>query len=456
MQSSATNYFKVLFFSYLLFSFSGIFPKQSPFIALAEEITITGGTVLEPPVQPILSGEALCNDGKLTVHLDWPTDINTETFDIKRNEGLLATNIIPSNYTDSDIKSGITYIYQVIAHGPMGPGSATSEELTILTPTNCDNAEQPPVQKITVFENKPIEDYNGTLQTKERRPSFSGKTNIPNAKIEIVVDGSPKIYQTIVANSNGFWTWQSSEILDYGFHTISVTAIDPNDPAHAASDNFPFEILKKSSDDETKKKDASEKKDKPPIITSSYIPDEVSLLEKSSQNSPFLLSITIENFNHLVFIGEKLSLHIDFSKKTPLLEDKEYQVFYEIINAQNEIIAVDSEYINILKNDNLVKKIPISALAPLGEYRIRIKAYDGKTLIAGENFFTIKELPLINIGFCTISLGQIIQNYSWILLTLLIAFLFLIRKEHRRSEQGIYQMTGKYLKKSGFFSNKND
>jgi hypothetical protein len=465
-------FFSVAFFSLFLNSGFLLSGTKNGFIAFADDTIAISGKVLGPPIKPIVKGKSICSANNFFIKLNWPADQNSETFDIKRNGALLATNIIHSEYRDNDIATGTAYTYQVIARGPMGPGSATSDEIIVSTPDECPVSQPPFVQEITILENKSIGDYGNDPIIEERRPSFSGKTNIPNAKIEIILDGSPKIYQTIFANANGFWTWQSPEILDRGIHTLFVTAIDVYDPLISVADNFQFKILKIDTDDTIKgegnnnnnnnnnssssSSSSSVKKINPAGIASSYIPGEATLLSNTSQNPPFQMTVEVENFNRIIFVGEDLSLHIDFSKKASFLEDKDYQIFYEVINANNKTVYVDSEYVNIFRNSELNKKITFSALASLGEYRIRVKAYDGKSLIAGENRFTVKDLPLFNVGFCTLSMAQIIQNFAWIIISVLLLFWFLLGRERHESEEGIYQMTEKYLKKSGFFSKKND
>ncbi|HCU70903.1 MAG TPA: hypothetical protein DIC35_04115 [Candidatus Moranbacteria bacterium] len=445
--------FVFAFFSYIPTPFFGLSEIKNTFTALADDTIIISGKVLGPPQKPVVTSKAICADKKLSIRLDWPTDENSESFDIKRNGELLATDIINSDYEDNDVSSGISNIYQVIAHGPMWPGIAASDEIAVFTPTACIIAKPPFTQEIRTLNNVPLEKYGNNPKIEESRPSFSGKTNIPYAKVEISVSGSPQIYQTIFANVNGFWSWQSSETLDLGEHTIIAAAIDPNDSNNSSSSSFTFTVYKEESGNKDKEKDSHTKKS-PSSGTPSSIPDEVELLEKSSENPPFQITAIVGNFNHYVFLGEKLSLQVDFSKKTSELEDKDYQIFYEIINARNEVIYVDSQYLNVLRTETLNKKIPISALASIGEYRIRVKAYDGKILIAGENFFSVKELPLVNIGFCTLSLSQIIGSLGWAVIGILLFFLFLLKREYRKTDEEIYQVNEKYLKKDGFFSNK--
>jgi hypothetical protein len=442
---------KVFVFFCLILSLGSM--AQGSRIALADDTISITGAVMGPPVKPVISGIAICENNKLSIRLDWPTDENSKTFDVKRNGALLVTGLINSDYEDIDVSTGISNIYQVIAHGPMGPGSATSDEITVSTTAECSTPKPPINQEIQTLENKSIDSYNGTPKITERAPLFSGKTNIPNAKIEIAVEGSPKVYQTIFANINGFWSWKVPEDLDIGSHTIFVTAIDPDDPMNKASSSLNFVISKRSSDNNNHNRNNGNNNPNPALPA---IPQESELLTNTSENPPFQMTVEVENFNHIVFAGEDLSLRVDFSKKASFLEDKDYQVFYEVIDKNNKTIYIDVEYVNIFREKELNKKIPLSALATLGDYRIRVKAYDGKNLLAGENYFIVKELPLFNIGFCTLSLTQILQNFAWLIILILLALWFLLAAERNERKKGIYDMTEDYLRRSGFFSKKND
>ena len=231
------------------------------FSALADGTIAITAKVLGPPVQPIVSGSAFCNSGNLGVSLSWPADENSETFDIDRDGAPLITGLTNHNYTDSAVVIDTIYTYTVTARGSMGPGLAVSDPVIFSTPTECNVPKPPPTVEIDTLNYKNISSYGNPAQITERQPSFSGTTNIPYAKIILLLESGPIVSATTYANENGYWSWTDPETLDIGSHSLHVTAVDPNDESTTVSDDFYFEVT--AIEEESTGKNSSEQKKSP-------------------------------------------------------------------------------------------------------------------------------------------------------------------------------------------------
>ncbi len=422
------------------------------FSALADDtITITG-KVLGPPVKPIVSGSSFCTNGNLGVSLVWPVDENSETFDIKRNGALLVTGLTDSNYTDSTVVINTTYTYIITAHGSMGPGLATSAPVAFSTLPECNIVLPPPSITINTFDFKNISYYSEMPQTTNQKPSFSGTTNIPYAKITLLLESSPMISTTTYANENGYWSWIDPEMLDIGSHQLYLTATDLVDEAYSASAVFSFEVVS-SQKEEASEKNKSKQKTKEytsatpavQIISPAVIPTSI----------PFAITVAIKNQNHKLHSGDDLLFRVDFLKKSLSLTNKNYPISYDILDENNNLISETSEEINPSQNNFLTKSIPLSKLMHKGNYKILVKIYDGKNLISAEDFFRVEELPLLSVGTTSISFTKFMQDLSWVilfLLLLIILFLIALGHENYLSRQALFNITEDILQKRGFFT----
>jgi len=412
--------------------------------ALADDTITLVAKVLAPPVEPIVSGEAVCTNGNLSIQLNWPTDENSTSFDIDRDGSPLITSLIESQYADSNVVVSASYTYTVTARGPMGPGSAVSKPIAIKTPDECKGSTLVYYEKITAIESKNIASLEDVPQITVQKPTFSGHTNIPYAKIFITLHSGPEITAITYANGNGYWSWTSPETLDLGSHTIETIAVDPNDSTITATDSFSFEIVEKTTSQTNanshKKKEIKKtnlaQRPTPAIITT----------------APFEIAVSVRNPDQIVYAGNNLSFNVDFIKKSPTLANQDYKIFYDVIDSDGRTVSEIYENINPTQIDSLEKNILIPILTKAGKYKIIVKAYDGRNLIEGEDFFQVKELPVVSVGSTSISLTQIMQSLGWISLLLFLLFLILLGIEHHQSEGALIQITENYLRRHGFLT----
>lgn len=176
-------YFSVAFFDPGFLSYD----LRQKYHALADNVITVSTTVLGVPIKPIVTGVSQCSTNILSVELDWADDVNTYTYDISRNGLPLVTGISLSGYSDTSVALGTLYEYIVTARGPMGPGFTTSDSFSLLTLSTCGSGFVDPTVNIISFDGQSIDSYVGIPSVTNRRPIFSGTTNMSNAIIQLVV-----------------------------------------------------------------------------------------------------------------------------------------------------------------------------------------------------------------------------------------------------------------------------
>jgi hypothetical protein len=237
---SLSVYFLVAFFDPGFLSYD----LRQKFHALADDIVITA-TVLDPPVQPIVTAVSECSPaGVLSVELDWADDVNSYSYDITRDALPLVSGLAPSGYSDTVVSLATTYVYVVTANGPMGPGFAVSDPVSVTTLSECEATAVAPAVSLTAFSGRSIASYNGTPRVFDRRPLLTGTTNMPSAIIQIAVGPPSSLTASLAANINGYFEWAPPTNLSFGTQTLSVTAIDPGDPLRTISTSLLFEVKK--------------------------------------------------------------------------------------------------------------------------------------------------------------------------------------------------------------------
>jgi hypothetical protein len=427
---------------------------RNKFSALADEALTMTARVLGPPQEPIVSSSTICSNGNLSVRLDWSDDENSESFGIEKNGALLVDGLVESQYADEMVAVGNTYTYVVIAYGPMGPGSAQSQPVVVTTPDECQVVLPDPVVNISTFAEKSLAEYIGTPETKSRRPSFTGTTNIPNAKISILVSNTTIISAQITANQNGYWSWTSPIDVSWGTHTIDITAVDPLDESRIASTNLIFKVAKSSE-----KENQKDEKQAPAVIEqpSTKIPLELEIpspAEKIEIPLEFLLTLK----NEAVLQGKDLETVINIQKIAPAYEGMEAIVRYSIFDerGENKISVLENSIISAGKEIN--KKINIPGYFKNGKYQVRAEIIFDRYNVSQEKFFDVIERPVLKLGGgMVITYPELLSNLGLLasfLIVLLLFWLILFLREHRLYLRAIRHITEKNLEKVGLFGSK--
>jgi len=425
---------------------------RAKFSALADDTITLTAKVLGPPVKPVISGSPACVNDNPVVSLNWPNNENSETFDITRNDSPLITGLTNSNYTDNALSPTRSYnTYAVTARGSMGPGVAVSDPFSIANPEICRPSSSSPTQTIVTLGEKQIETYESAPPITARKPAFSGRTNIPFAIITLALHSSPVIYAATYANENGYWSWTSPESLELGAHTLYATATDPSDPTIIATDIFHFEIVAENIAQQKDDSDDSDSQKRAKKITL-QTPTAVLTPPFVQSIAPFEIAVSVENSNYTVLASNKLSFRVDFHKIFPERANKDYRIFYNVVDSRNNLVLEISELLNPAQNKSITRQIAIPFLTPAGNYKISARAYDGRDLIVGEAFFRVEELAVVSIGSTTLTLTEIMQSLSWLILIMLLLFLITLALEHQLSRQALFGITENMLRKKGFFT----
>lgn len=258
LASSLGIFFSYLFLSLLLspdFLFSDV---RTRFRVFADEAITVTARVLGPPETPIVSVEEACEESALSVRLDWADADGSVSFDITRDGLPLISDLSVSSYEDESVSVGDSYVYVVTAYGPMGSGVAVSEASHITLSDVCGDIAIDPSIEIVSFDGRGVDDFSGTLRTDERRPRFSGTTNIPNGIVSILIRNSTIVSAQTDANVNGYFSWRPPLRLDTGNRTAVFSVVDPNNPSRTAESTLSFRIEEENEEREADDREESD------------------------------------------------------------------------------------------------------------------------------------------------------------------------------------------------------
>jgi len=421
--------------------------------------------MIGPPHKPVLSVSSLCQNYAAYMHLSWTSDDQMDYFDIDKDGTPLVAGLIENYYNDQMVRELSGYAYSVTAFNPLGQNTSDPVSATAL---DCGEPPIPPPPVIpdptcviTKFQNINLAGFKGVPGTKERMPKFYGITNMPNAVIEVVIMGETSVIATTTANQNGYWTWEPQNKLNYGTHTIWVTAIDPNDSARKKTASLKFKI---NTEEENKQKDEENKKQAPaaPVPGTAVPPTPILPISPGKPIPPppenisgLDLTVRVKNLDNVAYPGRKLLVEttINIVGKAA---NQQSELQYWIIDENDNEVFRDSEKAFIGGDMTIGKDLMIPRLLKPGKYKIQTDVmYQGTRYIA-EDAFTLKEVPLVNLGAgITLTLGQIMRNLFWVILWLLIMlllFLTLLAIERWISGRAIIHITEENLRDKGLIT----
>ncbi len=433
-----------------------IFDARTKFRALADEILVVTASVLGPPVKPAVFGEAVCKNGNLSIKIDWDDDKNSKTFDIDRDDMSLVTGLVDSRYDDANVVTSASYVYTVTARGPMGPGIAVSDPIAVTTPDECEVPLPDPAIEIVSFAGKSVASYKGIPEAFSRRPVFSGTTNIARAEISLFIDGSAVIFARVLANANGYWSWEPPAELNYGRSVLLAKAADPNNPFRESSDSLTFRIVRKEKEREGEEKKDEEKIPAPPFVPESKPPETAPPKEDLPANPPLDFSLLLKS--ETVFQGRELGTVINVTGLMSGFEGSQAIVRYTLFDEAEEKRKTFFE--EILLENNLVfqKNIAIPAFWKGGQHRVQAEIIFDRYNISREGFFEILELPLLNFGGgVLVTYPELLSNLgavASIFLLLLLVWLFLFFREYQLQLRAFRHITERHLEKMGFLGTK--
>ncbi|MEI8096617.1 MAG: hypothetical protein WCG73_00765 [Candidatus Moraniibacteriota bacterium] len=447
---SLSAYFSVAFFNPGFLSYD----LRQKYNALANDTVAITATVLDVPTKPVVSGASQCNSGVLSVELDWADDINTFTYDIVRDGLLLVTGISSSAYSDTNVTLLTTYEYVVTARGPMGPGFATGDPVSVTTLHTCGSGSVDPTVNIVSFDGQNIGSYVGTPSVTNRRPIFTGTTNIPNATIQVVVGPPSSFLAQFTANVNGYFSWQPPFDLSLGTQVFTVTVIDPNDSLRQTSSSLQFEIKESSSGGRSS--NARHSNGSGNNIPLSTIEPVIPIVVPPVVPISVDFSLSVVNKEKKVFQGETLSLLL-------LIKDigKEYQnanvpVRFSIVDVDGNMVTSSTSDELLYKGAAIQKTLDTPTYIKPGAYSVQAEILIGETNVSRLVAFTVMEVPLISLGGgAFVTYAEIVQNMGWIVLALLILLLlwiFMFMREYGLYLHALRHITEQHLMNAGFMT----
>lgn len=438
-------YFVLAFLDPGLFSYD----MRQKFHALADDIVVTA-TVLDPPATPVVTAEAECDESSatLTVELDWGNDPNTYTYDVTRDSSPLVSGLVNSAYSDTNVAVATTYEYVVTANGPMGPGFADSVPVSVTTPSACDITLPAPNVSIVSFSGKNVQDTSDTPAVRNRRPLFTGVTNMPNARIDLLVESTPFYTGTTYANANGYWEWQVPAKLSEGVHALTVTATDVNDPMRQAVSVLFFRI--KDGSDQEKSSDDSDDSD---VETFKAQRDKT---DKEIFKTPFFsFTLVVKNPDASVLQGEDLLVGLTIQDVNAKYADTTVKVRYNIADEKHNLVSSVTKDLFVRAGREAEESFSIPLYTSPRKHFITAEVLLEEINISREVSFWVAELPLLKLSNGGIvTYADFMKSIGWVVLLLLfIIFLwsFLLIREFALYIHGYGKITERDLKKAGFF-----
>lgn len=439
-------YFLVAFFDPGFLSYD----LRQKYHALADEVISVTATVLDAPVKPVVAITAQCVANTLSLELDWADDANTYTYDIDRDGLPLVTGISSSGYSDTAVALGTSYVYTVTARGPMGPGFAVSDPVSMTTLSVCETIITPTIT-LTSFDSRSVDLYGGTPRVFDRRPTFSGTTNIPNAIIQVVVGPPSSFLSEFTANSNGYFSWQPPLNLSFGTQLFTVTVIDPNDSSRKASTSLQFEIKEKnnSSGGNTKKEVSLDtvKTIMPPV-------------GESEMQAPVDFSLSVSNSEKKIFQGEALNIVFFIKSIASKYQNTRIPVHYSVVDSEGNVIATLTEEELFQREAEIRKQLNLPAFLTSGKYFVWTEVSFDKINVSRMDSFTVVDVPILNLGGGTIvTYAEVTRNIGWITLTLLVLllfWLFLFMREYGMYLRALRHIAEQQLMNAGFITKRRE
>jgi hypothetical protein len=416
---------------YILFAFfdPGLlsYDLRQKFRALADETITVTATVLGPPVQPVVSAVAQCDEsaGKLSVTLDWSDDPNTYTYDVDRDTTPLVSGLSASAYQDTNVAVNTTYEYEVTANGPMGPGSATSDPVSVTMPAECEVTAAAPAVTIVSFAGKNIDSYKGAPRTSTRRPLFTGTTSMPNADMTVVV-GDIFLAQ-FEANTNGYWEWRPPYDISSGKYTLTVTATDPDDTLRQATATLNFEILKRSdgrdsSSDTKNDQGQSDTSENVGAVTASETREEGTI---NSSSKPVIFALSLQKSDVSLFQDKEVKILVNVKSLLERYAHITIPVRYSLTDKDYNIIFSELRSAYITSDATIEESFTIPEYIQPGQYFMQVEMLLDHLSVSRMIPFSVTALPLIELpSGKVITYPDVVHHLGWLVFFFLFTFLF--------------------------------
>lgn len=429
---------------------------RDKFHALAADTITVTARVLGSPVKPVVMATPVCNTGSgtLSVSLDWPDDENSFTFDISRDGLPLTTGLVASSYSDTSVSVGTTYTYEVTARGPMDPGSAVSDPVVAATPSECVIAFTPTLS-IDSFGGRSVSGYSGIPAVSDRKPQLSGTTNILNANVSFLINGSTVISAVTTANANGYFTWEPPIDLSRGTHTVFVTATDPTDSSITVSSSLVFRITKQNEDGGGKTSVVTSVS--PSTAKPGTEPEPEQQTGEPIPGMPFDMALSLASSE--VYQGRALPFSVTFSHVAEEFRGSAAIARYTVLDADGRERFSFFENIAIDEGKTIFGEVAIPPYFREGAYRLKAEILIDRFNVSHERAFSVIPLPLLSPGGGFVVLYSEflsrLGTFALLLLLLLLLWLFVFSREYMLYLRAIRHITERHLARAGFLGNRS-
>jgi len=401
--------------------------------------------IMGPPGKPVVTATPGCDSSSPYVQLGWEATDDTDNYDINRDSAPLITGITATSYKDTNVSANTTYSYGVIANGPLGN---TASDAVNATTGDCYVPPPEPTNEIITIENIDLTTYKKIPKIKKRTPTFTGTTNIAYALIRTELYTGPLIIASTTANENGYWSWKVPEKLDYGLHTLYVTAIDPNDNSRYKTIQQDFRVVKKEEEEE--------EEEAAPAPVSPVVPSPAGPKPGPSEKiAPFSLKLEVENKNKVVYMGSNLVTNLSIVKLRDFEEGNDL-VKYKIIDSRGNAVLEADEILRLKEGAVYRKDIKLPDYLRAGKYIVRAETEKEGYLISAEDSFEGKEKPIFHLGGgVIITYPQLVSSLGYLfmfLLLLLIIFLLLTAREYWLTTKARFFVDEEELEREGYIS----
>lgn len=409
--------------------------------------------IMGPPGKPVVTATPGCDSSSPYIQLSWDATNDTDNYDINRDSAPLITGIASVSYKDTNVSANTTYTYDVVANGPLGN---TASDAVSATTGDCYVPPPEPTNKIITIENIDLTTYKKIPKIEKRTPTFTGTTNIAYALIRAKLYTGPLIIASTTANENSYWTWKVPKKLDYGLHTLYVTAIDPSDSSRYKTDQAVFKVVREEEEEE---EDEDEKEVAAVSLPAAGpAPAETKPFGKQPSQeevAPFELKIDVVNKDKVVYMGSDLLTDLSILKIRDFTEENDL-VVYKVIDFRGNTVLEGEEAMKLKEGAVYKKSIKLPDYLSAGKYIIRAETEKEGYLISSEDSFEGIEKPIFNLGGgVIITYPQLVSSVGYLfmfLLLLLIIFLLLVAREYWLTRRARFFVDEEELSRDGYIS----
>lgn len=423
--------------------------------ALADTLDING-LVLPPPETPTMTTELSCNPLNLAMALDLDWDLDsgngTYTFDIYRNGSLMVAGL-PSttgHYLDTNLTIATPYTYKVRANGPMGPGFAESNEVTLTTPYNCDGLT-PPTVEVTMFNGRPLASYRDqTLyNTHKRRPLLVGASNIPYAQVQIVIDTETRLVATVTANANGYWEWLPLARLSFERSTMYITATDPLNSERYAETTFRYQIVREAEG-------VGNEGGSDSLVSAPTNTGVSQGRGRGQSNDALFMSLTLQGEQNNYAQGEEVTTFLTPYHLTQSQSEKAHIVEYRLTDASGNAITNTKREVFLREGEPIGQSFEVPLYLQPGRYVISaLIDIDGVRYTQSREII-VRSVPVLKLSNGKdVTYDEFMWNLGWIAfvaLATVLLWLFLAFYEYWLFMHGKLYVDEFSFKKKGYLS----